>query len=127
MFFFFRIILFFNTFVAVKITGKETIYEGDTAHFSGMVQFHPKIKHIKWQKYQNDTYIDIDIRTRKYEGSTNDLRNPKLHIHNVNQHDEVKYTLEVKRDCFTVHSNLISLRVVSHFSGKIYLDIYICG
>lgn len=110
----------------MKITGQETIYEGGTAHFDGMVQFNPKIKHIKWQKYKKNTYIDIDIHNQKYKGSTNDLRNPKLHIHNVNQRDEVKYRLEVKIDFNTVHSNLISLRVDSQdFSGKIYLDIYL--
>ena len=103
-----------SSFAEVGIEGMEIIAKGEAAHFSGKVQFHPNLKHLKWQKYRNDRYIDIEIRNQKYHGSTNELRNPKLEIHNVDSDDETKYRLEVKTDLSTIHSNAISLRVILH-------------
>lgn len=94
------------------INGKETVSEGETAHFNGRVQFHQSIRHIKWQKYQYNEYIDIDIHNQKYKGSKNDLGNPKLEVHNAGGQDELQYRLEVKTKSFTCHSNEIALKVL---------------
>ena len=95
------------------ITGTDTVHEGETAYFFGKVHFHKSLRHLKWQKYQNDGYIDIDVHKEKYKGSKNDLENPNLEVHQVNAEDEVKYRLEVKTKSFTVYSNTITLKVFS--------------
>lgn len=101
----------------------DPVYEGETASFCGKVHFHKSIRHLKWQKYQNDGYIDINIHKEKYQGSKNDLENPTLKVHKVNAEDEVKYRLEIKTNSFTKYSNTITLKVTL-VSGEFVIIIF---
>lgn len=108
----------------VWIEGTETVHEGETASFCGKVHFHKSMRHLKWQKYQNDGYIDINVHNEKYEGSKNDLENPKLKVHKVNAEDEVKYRLEIKTNSFTKYSNTITLKVTSISGEFIFIILF---
>lgn len=74
--------------------------------------YHHSLKHLKWQKFHRNEYIDINIHKHKYKGSRNVLPNPKLEIHNVDAEDEVEYRLEVATELYIIHSNAISLKVM---------------
>lgn len=95
----------------VSIEGTETVNEDEKVQFKGNVDFHPQLKHVKWQKCHESQYIDINIHEHKYKGSTNDWENPRLEISHVDAVDGVEYRLEVETKVFTAHSNSITLKV----------------
>lgn len=101
------------------IKGTETVSEGKTAKFEGKMVFDQTIRHLKWQKYQYDKFMDINIHNKKYKGSKNELINPRLEIHDVHGEDALKYRLEVKLETTSWQSNEITLKVES-VSGLFY-------
>lgn len=80
--------------------------------------FCPFTKYLKWQKYINGEYVDINIHKPKYKGSTYDLRNPSLVIHNLEEEDEVEYRLEIFTKAGKAYSNVFSLKL-ERVSGEI--------
>ena len=80
---------------------------------NGKVKFHPSIQLVKWQKYHNNKYIDINIHKPKYRGSTNDIANPVLEIHDFNTEDEVAYRLEVVTKGFKLPSHMYVRRLTT--------------
>lgn len=70
---------------------------GETVYLRGIVQFHHSLKYIKWQKYHNMKFDDINIHLPKYEGTTNNLQNPMLVVNNIDLDDEAEYRIEVQR------------------------------
>ena len=113
------------TFSEVRIEGTTTISEKESAHLKGKFNFHSSVKYLKWQKFHDGRFIDIDIHYPKYKGSSNDLKNPNLVIKNVNAEDEVDYRLEVETRRFPVYSNVWRLKVLhilgNFCSGKHFL------
>ena len=91
-------------FLDISFDGPANINEGETFHLKGKVKFHPSIQLVKWQKYHNNRYIDINIHKPKYKGSTNDIANPILEIHDFDTEDEVTYRLEVITKQFKIQS-----------------------
>lgn len=79
---------------------------------TGILQFHHSVKCIKWQKYHNGQFVDINIHKSKYQGSTNNLQNPKIVINDVDQDDEVDYRLEVQRTISTEYSNVQKVQIL---------------
>ena len=91
-------------FLGISFEGSANIKAGETARVNGKVKFHPSIQLVKWQKYHNNRYIDINIHKPKYKGSTNDIANPILEIHDFDTEDEVTYRLEVITKQFKIQS-----------------------
>lgn len=102
----------------MRVEGTATISERATAHLKGKLNFHSSVKYLKWQKFYNGGYIDIDIHKPKYKGSSNALKDPNLVINNVDVEDEADYRLEVDTRRFPVYSNVWSLKVF-HILGKV--------
>lgn len=81
-------------FSAITIKETDPVNVGDTILLEGEVQFHHSLRSIKWQKSLRGNFVDINIHKSKYDGTQNDLKNPKLLIHDVDTDDEVDYRLE---------------------------------
>ena len=75
------------------------------------------IKYLKWQKYQDGFFVDINIHKPKYAGSSNDLENPKLKINDTDEEDEVDYRLKVQLTNSINYSNVCKFKVTC-LSGK---------
>ena len=75
------------------------------------------MKYLKWQKYQNGVFVDINIHKPKYTGSSNDLQNPKLEIHEIDEEDDVDYRLKLELTNCTIYSNVCSFKII-YLSGK---------
>lgn len=67
---------------------------------------------IKWQKLNGSNYIDIDITTDKYTGSSVTEPSPKLVINSVQFIDETSYRLVVSNGIGSTASKFTSLNVV---------------
>lgn len=67
---------------------------------------------VKWQKLNGSNYIDIDITTDKYTGSSVKGPSPKLVINSVQFIDETSYGLVVSNGVGSAQSSLITLNVV---------------
>lgn len=77
-----------------------------------MVHFNHSIKYIKWQKYHNGQFVDVDIHNLRYKGSTNALQNPELVINDVDTDDAVGYRLKVQMTESTTHSNEKHIKII---------------
>lgn len=109
----------------IQIKGQETAQVGDTVCLNGNVEFHPSVKYLKWQKYHNGYFVDININKSKYQGSTKNLQNPRLVINDVDQDDEADYRLEVQLAKSSQHSNIRNVEILSSTAlGKNYLLFY---
>lgn len=102
------------------IEGPDCVQEKQTVQLKGTVQFCSSLKYLKWQKYQNGFFVDINIHKPKYAGSSNDLQNPKLKIHDMDKEDEVDYRLKVELKNSINYSNVCNFKV-TYLSGKITL------
>lgn len=91
--------------VQIHVDCQSTIKKGDTVRLKGILHFHHSIKYLKWQKYQNGKFVDINIHNLRYRGSTNALQNPELVINDVDTEDAVKYRIEVQTTESTEYSN----------------------
>lgn len=88
------------------------------------MEFHPSVKYLKWQKYHNSYFVDIDINKSKYQGSTKNLQNPKLVINDVDQDDEADYRLEVQLAKSSQHSNIRNVKILSSTAlGENYFSL----
>lgn len=67
---------------------------------------------IKWQKLKGGNFIDIDITTDTYTGSSVTGTGPKLKINPVQLIDETSYRLEVSNGVGSTSSNLMSLNMI---------------
>ena len=110
-------------FLDISFDGPANINEGETFHLNGKVKFHPSIQLVKWQKYHNNEYIDINIHKPKYRGSTNDIANPVLEIHDFDTEDKVAYRLEVVTRGFKFHSYVHRITMLRN-SGAIFFLFY---
>lgn len=99
--------------IKIQIKGQETAQVGDTVCLTGNVEFHPSVKYLKWQKYHNGYFVDININKSKYQGSTKNLQNPRLVINDVDQDDEADYRLEVQLAKSSQHSNIRNVEILS--------------
>lgn len=95
----------------MKIQGKRFVSKGGKATLEGTLQFHRNIKYIKWQKYHNREYVDINIHSSKYNGTTNSLHGPTLLINDFDASDEVLYRLKVEMTNTTKFSNPRGIRL----------------
>lgn len=93
-------------------------------HLKGKVPFCSSIKYLKWQKYFNGKYIDININKKKYAGSTNEFPNPKLIIHDIYKDDETKYRLQVESTTLTAYSDDCCLKILPN-TGQMSFTLYI--
>lgn len=96
----------------VQIEGPDIVCKGTTALVKGNVKFCRTVRYIKWKKYQNNEFLDINIHKTKYNGSSNDLKNPVLRILDFDVDDEFEYVLEVDTGRYRVHSNACTLKVM---------------
>ena len=55
----------------------------------------------------------VNIRKPNYAGSSNDLQNPKLKIHDTDEEDEVDYRLKVELTNSINYSNVCKFKVTS--------------
>lgn len=103
-----------NFFISpgVFIEGENVVNEGDTAHFKGEVPFRPSLTCVKWQKYQNKEYKDINMNEDKYSGSANDLKRPILKINKACPNDEAEYRLKVVAGGISTYSTVYNLKVL---------------
>lgn len=107
----------------IQIKGQETAQVGDTVCLTGNVDFHPSVKYLKWQKYHNGYFVDININKSKYQGSTKNMQNPRLVINDVDQDDEADYRLEVQLAKSSQHSNIRNVEILSSTAlGENYLS-----
>lgn len=108
----------------IQIKGQETAQVGHTLCLTGNVEFHPSVKYLKWQKYHNGYFVDININKSKYQGSTKNLQNPKLVINDVDQDDEADYRLEVQLAKSSQHSNIRNVKILSSTAlGENYFSL----
>lgn len=97
----------------VSIQGHEKILCGDTAQFNAVIN-PDQLKgwSVTWQKLVDRIHTQIDTRTEKYFGSTEQ----KLFIHSVCKEDEGKYQAILSRDSngkqILVVSNAICLQAI---------------
>lgn len=98
----------------IQIQGQnlEKVKTGATISLTGTVQFHQSVKFLKWQKYYNGQFVDINIHKPKYQGTTNNLQNPELVINDVDQDDEIVYRLQVQRTNSTEYSNVQKVQIL---------------
>lgn len=68
----------FDLIVAVIINGRTEAEEGETVILEGTVDVCTSIQYIKWQKWHDAEFIDVNIHKSKYIGTKNCLWNPKL-------------------------------------------------
>lgn len=99
--------------IKIQIEGQGTAQVGDVVCLTGNVEFHPSVKYLRWQKYHNGYFVDININKSKYQGSTKNLQNPKLVINDVDQDDEADYRLEVQLAKSTQYSNVRNVKILS--------------
>lgn len=92
---------------------------------TGNVEFHPSVKYLRWQKYHNGYFVDININKSKYQESTKNLQNPKLMINDVDQDDEADYRLEVQLAKSTQYSNVRNVKILSSAAlGENYFSLF---
>lgn len=106
-------------FLGVRIKGQKTVKQGQKAVLEGIVQFNKSIKYLKWQKYHNGEYVDINIHSSKYKGTTTFLQNPALQIHEFDVDDDVFYRLAVvmvHTTKFSEHRRIILLPINGEFA-----------
>lgn len=72
------------------------------------------MRYVKWQKYFNKTFVDINIHKTKYLGTTNVLQNPELVINDVDADDEVEYRLEVQLTNSKEYSNIGTIKMTGN-------------
>lgn len=113
-------ILNFLLSLGVCVEEEKVVNEGDTAQFKGKVPFSSSLKCVKWQRYQNRKYKDINIHKKKYWGSVNGLKNPILKINKAGPDDEVEYRLKVETEEGSTYSTVCSLRVLP-ILGNLFL------
>lgn len=107
----------------IQRKGQETAQVGDTVCLTGNVDFHPSVKYLKWQKYHNGYFVDININKSKYQGSSKNMQNPRLVINDVDQDDEADYRLEVQLAKSSQHSNIRNVEILSSTAlGENYLS-----
>lgn len=99
-------------FLGVRIKGQKTVKQGQKAVLEGIVQFHKSIKYLKWQKYHNGEYFDINIHSSKFKGTTTSLQNPVLQIHEFDVDDDVPYRLVVVMVDRTKYSDHQRIRLI---------------
>lgn len=110
-------------FSAITIKETDPVNVGDTILLEGEVQFHHSLRSIKWQKSLRGNFVDINIHKSKYDGTQNDLKNPKLLIHDVDTDDEVDYRLEVQRSKTTEFSNIHRL-ITKTLKGESLMRVF---
>lgn len=93
---------------------------------TGTVQFHHSVNYVKWQKYHNGQFVDINIHKSKYQGTTNNLQSPKLVINDVDQDDEIDYRLEVQRTNSTEYSNVQKIQILPSPAIGMFVIFIIC-
>lgn len=96
----------------VHIDCQPDIRKGGTVNIKGTVHFNHSIKYIKWQKYHDGQFVDVDIHNLRYKGSTNALQNPELVINDVDTDDAVGYRLKVKMTESKAHSNEKYIKII---------------
>lgn len=106
----------FFSFFTVCIKRETFVKKGDSICLNGDVSFHPSIQFLKWQKYHNGKFVDINVHNSKYHGTTNILQNPKLVINDVDIDDEVDYRLEVQMNRKKEYSNVGNIIMLSDAS-----------
>lgn len=112
-------------FLEIQIEGQGTAQVGDVVCLTGNVEFHPSVKYLRWQKYHNGYFVDININKSKYQGSTKNLQNPKLVINDVDQDDEADYRLEVQLAKSTQYSNVRNVKILSSAAlGENYFSLF---
>lgn len=96
----------------VYIDCQPDIRKGGTVNIKGTVHFNHSIKYIKWQKYHDGQFVDVDIHNLRYKGSTNALQNPELVINDVDTDDAVGYRLKVQMTESKAHSNEKYIKII---------------
>lgn len=102
--------MFLHTDLQTK--GRRYVKRGGKATLQGTLQFHQNIKYLKWQKHHNGQYVDIDIHSSKYNGTTNSLHGPTLNINDFDFNDEVLYRLKAEMTNTTKYSNPRGIRLL---------------
>lgn len=78
----------------------------------GFVQYRPSVKYIKWQKYHNGEFVDINIHKGKYKGTTNILPNPELVLNDIEKEDGVEFRIKIQRINTAEYSSSHNMKVV---------------
>lgn len=99
-------------FLGVRTKGQKTVKQGQKAVLEGIVQFNKSIKYLKWQKYHNGEYFDINIHSSKFKGTTTSLQSPVLQIHEFDVDDDVSYRLVVVMVDRTKYSDHQRIRLI---------------
>lgn len=84
----------------------------------GHVQNYWSVKHVNWQKYNNGTFVTIDIRKSKYKGTTTNLQNPDLVLNGIDLRDGGEYRIEVQRTERVDYSNVFAITILDR-GGKL--------
>lgn len=96
----------------VHIDCQPDVRKGGTVNIKGTVHFNHSIKYIKWQKYHDGQFVDVDIHNLRYKGSTNALQNPELVINDVDTDDAVGYRLRVQMTESKAYSNEKYIKII---------------
>lgn len=112
--------------VAVTIKGKAIAEVGETVILEGLTEFRPSVVHLKWQKYLDREYVDIDIHKSKYQGTKNSIRSPKLVLNNLDLEDggyyRIKFTCTSSVEYSSVHRLRIQPKEETFFTIDIQPD-----
>lgn len=110
--------------VLIHVDCQSTINKGDTVHLKGVLHFHHSIKYLKWQKYHNGKFVDINIHNPRYRGSTNALQTPELVINDVDTEDAVKYRIKVQTSESKEYSNEEYVKISPGKGNFLYAHIF---
>lgn len=102
---------FDHDLVAVTIKGKAIAEVGETVILEGLTEFRPSVVHLKWQKYLDGEYVDIDIHKSKYQGTKNSIRSPKLVLNNLDLEDGGYYRIKFTCTSSVEYSSVHRLRI----------------
>lgn len=105
-------LLTFDFIIVATIKGNTVAKCGETVHLEGFNQFFPSIKYLKWQKYINGKYFDIDIHKSKYQGTRNYLPKPMLVINDIELEDGGTYRIEFRRTTEVLYSNVHRIKIL---------------
>lgn len=90
---------------------------GETVILEGSTKFRPSVIYLKWQKWLDGEYVDINIHKSKYKGSKNSLINPKLVLNDTDLEDGGYYRIKFKWTSSVDYSSVHRLRIQPH-KGK---------
>lgn len=97
---------------------------GETVILEGLTEFHPSVIYLKWQKWLDGEYVDINIHKSKYKGTENSVRNPKLVLNDIDLEDGGYYRIKFKWIYREDYSSVHRLRIQPH-KGKPFNKIEI--